>query len=180
MPQMAAAHDHQPLPSSYQPTVEDRQRARGGKYPLISPHERSTFSHLFNNPDLSCHILTSSPSIQIRSLPFVAHSTASFSGATMFAGILRRRRLGHDLLFLSCLCPPLNLRDNAATKPSVYPRQGRSRHSSTFDGPLYRICAALSTVYRTLDTSRTLLSLLVSIGTPYTVVDGRTGTCIYS
>jgi hypothetical protein len=129
MPQMAAAHDHQPLPSSYQPTVEDRQRARGGKYPLISPHERSTFSHLFNNPDLSCHILTSSPSIQIRSLPFVAHSTASFSAATMFAGILRRRRPGHDLLpFLSCLRPPLNLRNNAATKPSVYPRQGRSRH----------------------------------------------------
>jgi hypothetical protein len=44
-----------------QPTVVYRQRARGGKYPLISPHERSTFSHN-NNPDLCCHILTSSPS----------------------------------------------------------------------------------------------------------------------
>lgn len=31
--------------SSYQPTVEDRQRIRGGKYPLISPHECSTFLH---------------------------------------------------------------------------------------------------------------------------------------
>src|SRR5258708_273231 len=46
MPQMAAAHDHQPgIPSSYQPTVEDRQQTRGGKYPLISPHERSTTTH---------------------------------------------------------------------------------------------------------------------------------------
>jgi hypothetical protein len=32
-------------PPTNQPTVEDRQRARGGKYPLISPHARSTFSH---------------------------------------------------------------------------------------------------------------------------------------
>lgn len=155
MPQMAAAHDHQPLPSSYQPTVEDRQRARGGKYPLISPHERSTFSHLFNNPDLSCHILTSSPSIQIRFLPFV-RTPASFTGTTMFAGILRRRRPSHDLLlFLSCLRPPLNLRDNAATKS---PRQGRSRHPSTFDGH-YTESALLYLPYIALLTLLVLSSL---------------------
>ena len=71
--------------------------------------------------------------------------------------------------------PPLNLLDNAATKPAVHPRQDRSRHSSAFDGLLHRIRAALSTVYRTLDPSRTRLSLLVSV-IPCTIVDGHTRT----
>jgi len=104
----------------FRPPTNRRLRTGSGLEGVSIHSSRHTNAPLLapvNNPDLSCHILTSSPSIQIGSLPCACvHSTAFFSETTMFAGILRRRP-GHDLLFPS-LHPP----SSAATKLSVYPR----------------------------------------------------------
>jgi hypothetical protein len=106
----------------------------GGKYPLISPHERSTLAPV-NNPDLSCHILTSSPSFQIGFLPCrVQYHHLGVPG-----------HLRYRILFPACLVMIssslviLILATMLPRRPSVYPHQGRSRHSN---GPrcfIYRI-----------------------------------------
>jgi hypothetical protein len=98
-----------------------------------SRHTNAPLSRTNNNPDLSCHILTSSPSIQIKSGFFPSSSLRSLA--------YLRRRFGHDPTCLS-------LSSNLSSSPS------------TINGPLCSIRPALSTVYRSLIPSRTRLSLL--------------------
>ena len=74
MPQMAAAHDHQLAPTN-------RRLRTGSGFEGVSIHSsRHTNAPLSctTHPDLICHILTSSPSIQIRLLPFSGRSSSAY------------------------------------------------------------------------------------------------------
>ena len=74
MPQMAAAHDHQLAPTN-------RRLRTGSGFEGVSIHSsRHTNAPLSctTHPDLICHILTSSPSIQIRLLPFSGRPSSAY------------------------------------------------------------------------------------------------------
>lgn len=143
----------------------------GGKYPLISPHERSTLAPV-NNPDLSCHILTSSPSFQIGFLPcrLQYHHHLGVRLVIICSSIPYTLPClpGHDILLLSYLNPPQRCCHEGLRYILI---------KVDLDIPMAH--AALSTVYRTLNSSRTRLSLLVSV-IPCTIVDGHTRTRICS
>jgi hypothetical protein len=149
MPQMAAAHDdHQPLPFSYQPT--DGCVPAAGSRGQVSTHLATRTLHFLapnnkNNPDLSCHILTSSPSFPnpVSSLFFLGYHVRWHICGVCLVMIY----LSLNPLFL----PTMLSRILRCILVRVHPDL-----LSTFNGPSCRIRFALSTATLLVVASRCL------------------------